>query len=123
MNLLTTAAAWLADTLAASAGVAVAYTRGATTVPLTAVVANGPQAITQPGAEPVRVPTTDRGYLFRRPDLVAAGLFPPQTGDRVAETLGGVVTTFVAAADTTGPVWEWGEPERATVRVRTVPAK
>lgn len=98
-------------------GVAVTYTRGATAVPLTAV-----RGLTTATSQelPGRVEVSDRDYLLAVADLVAAGLFPPAIGDRVAEAINGAAKTFEAMTPETGePVWRYCNELRGAVRLHT----
>lgn len=106
----------LATRLAGRGGAAVVYVRGAAAVPLTAVRLSGRDTADQPGQPPLRVSRDARDYSLAVATLTAAGLWPPASGDLIEDQ--GRAFGVTAPAD--GPLWEWGEPERVTVRVRTV---
>lgn len=115
---LSTAMGRLRDRLAARVGVPVVYARGAVSVAVTATVLADDVTLTLPGQQPVRLGERDRDWIIDAATLALAGLFPPKAGDTV--TVGGVeFTAGPRAGGPLTPVWEWGEAERVTVRVRT----
>ena len=120
-NLFTRAASRLAARFIEQ-GVSVVYTRGATSVPLTAFPSNQVATVDPVSGEKGRVEYRSRDYRFLVSDLKNAGLFPPDSGDRVAETIAGTATVNVAHKTQTTPVWEWSDPERVMVTIHTKPA-
>lgn len=114
---LTTAMGRLRDRQAVRVGVPAVCARGAVSVPVVAVIAADAVQLTQPGQPAVRLGERDRDWVIDAATLAAAGLFPPKAGDTV--TAGGVeFTVGPRASNPSAPVWEWGEAERVTVRVR-----
>jgi hypothetical protein len=115
---LTTAMGRLRDRQAVRVGVPAVYARGAVSVPVVAVIAADAVQLTQPGQPAVRLGERDRDWVIDAATLAAVGLFPPKAGDTV--TAGGVeFTVGPRAADPLRAIWEWGEAERVTVRVRS----
>jgi len=100
-------------------GVSVVYTRGTTSVPLTAFPSNQVAQVDPVSGEKGRVEYRSRDYRFLVSDLKNAGLFPPDVGDRVAETIATVATVYVAHKTQTAPVWEWSDPEHEMATVHT----
>ena len=104
------------------AGVSVVYTRGGVSTPLTAFPSNQVATVDPVSGEKGRVEYRSRDYRFLVSDLQNAGLFPPDVGDRVVETIATVSTVYVAHKTQTTPVWEWSDPEHVMVTVHTKPA-
>lgn len=103
-------------------GVSVVYTRNGVTTPLTAFPSNQAAQVDPASGEKGRVEYRSRDYRFLTSDLQTAGLFPPDTGDRVAEAIDGTPTTSVVHKTAATPAWEWSDPERIMVTVHTKPA-
>ena len=100
-------------------GVSVVYTRGGVSTPLTAFPSDQVAQIDPVSGEKGRVEYRSRDYRFLVSDLKNAGLFPPDVGDRVAETIATVATVYVAHKTQTAPVWEWSDPEHEMATVHT----
>lgn len=63
----------------------------------------------------------DRDYLIPAEYLVfAATTFEPQRGDRITETLNGVVEVYeIISPDNGEPAWRWSDPQHTIYRVHT----
>ncbi len=113
-NLFSRARDWLPGKVQAAAGVAVTYTRGATSLSLTAVVGNTLfAAAAEPGG--ARVLWGERDYLVIADDLT---LGVPAEGDRIAEVIDGTTVTFeVMPTDTGEPAFRYSDPQRTVWRL------
>jgi hypothetical protein len=113
-DLLTKGAAWMANQFAGSAAHAVTYTRGATSVTISATVGRTVFRYVQEG---VWLRTESRDYLCDPAGLTGLGL--PQDGDRISEEVDGVTTTYEVMAPGGEPSWRWSGPTRDRVRIHT----
>lgn len=112
-NLFQKARDWLPAMEQSAAGVSVTYTRGATSITLTAVVGRTVFASNAEGGP--RIEFGDRDYLVA---VAALTLGTPTLGDRITETIDGAVVTFEAQTPDTGePCWRYSDPERTTYRI------
>lgn len=100
-------------------GVSVTYTRGTVSHSLTAFPSNQVAQVDPVSGDKGRVEYRSRDYRFLVSDLKNAGLFPPDVGDRVAETIAGTATVNVAHKTPTTPVWEWSDPEHEMATIHT----
>jgi hypothetical protein len=110
-NLLETAAATLATIRAAHAATAITYTRGATSLSLTASAGQPPAAVVESSGLVTEVVIRD--YLIEAADITA--LSDPLTGDRITE---GTRTFEVLPLGGEG-CWRWHDPGQTTYRVHT----
>lgn len=120
MGLLNRAESWLNTKLGQAAGVAITYSRGAESVSITAdsgycwVGRTGFSSNRVGGA---RFEWGDRDYMIL-PAAIAAKFGEPQDGDRITETVNGVVCVFdVLRPDTGEPAWRWSDPARTRMRL------
>lgn len=112
---LTTAVQWAADKLLDSdLAVEITYTRGNTTLPLSATV--GRTLFVSNQINRARAEWGERDYLFRAADLVAAGLSEPEEGDRIGETIAGVAMVFELMAPGGEPAWRYSDSQRVQIR-------
>lgn len=105
---------WLSSMRPRIDGSTVTYTRGGTTVAITAT----PGLAAQPSelAESVVVSSGDRDYLIAVADLTAFG--EPAIGDRIAETPNGTAEVYEVKTPGTGrQAWEWHDRDHTTYRV------
>lgn len=95
----------------------VTYTRGTTTLTISAT----PGAVRQPSelVEPgVVLVTSDRDYLIAASDLTFG---EPVIGDRITETINGVSETYEVKTPGDGrKAWEWHDRDHTTYRVHTL---
>ncbi len=111
MSLLDRAAEWLADRLADNVSHSLAYTQGATTLPLA-----GTRAV-----ELVRVLTSSgstitarqASFVIRAADVTVT----PQRGDTIAETIGTDVVRWEVMPDPNGVVWQYEDAGESMIRV------
>lgn len=119
-DLLQSGLAWLGDQLQAHASREVVYRRGSVSVTLRATVGQTLLKLTDEFGG-VRMVWTDRDYILRAADLAAGGIsHPPQRGDRVLETVGGITHAYEVAAPANEPHWKWQDGNRDVLRVHTV---
>lgn len=86
-------AAWLSGQLKTAAGVSVTYARGPLSVSLTAVPTLHEYEVVDD--EGFGIVMLSRDYLVHTEDLVLGGSeIAPRAGDRITETVGGVVDTY-----------------------------
>ncbi len=110
---LTNAVAWLAGKLVdTETAVAVTYTRGNTTLPLSATV--GRTLFVSNQLNRARAEWGERDYLFRAADLGVLG--EPEEGDRIGETIAGVPMTFELMAPGGEPAWRYSDSQRVQIR-------
>ena len=112
MNLFGRAKSWLPATAKLAAGVTVTYTRGGTTVTVSAMQGRTVFASIQDGGP--KIEFGDRDYLILATDLVLFG--EPAIGDRVVDT--GEVYE-VLTPGTGEPAWRWSDPAHAMYRIHT----
>lgn len=121
MGLLSDGAQLIADSQAESDGEIVAYSRPAVFSPasITAVIGTPDVQIDGSTNLPARTESDRVDFLFRAVDMIAAlGLtVVPQRGDRIDRTIGGKLQSYKVFADETNPAWEYGDPDKITVRV------
>lgn len=84
---------WLGSKLKTAAGVSITYTRGSYSVTITAAcILNQYQIIDEEG---FTTSVNSRDYLIHGAELILNGAaIAPRAGDRISETIGGVVNTF-----------------------------
>lgn len=107
------AGGWLAkQARTADGNRTVAYTRGATSRTVPAVLGRVAYRSTPDGAAPVRVEVGDRDYLILAADMAAFG--EPRLGDRVTD--GGVVYEL-QTPDTGEPAWRFSDADGTEYRL------
>ena len=57
-------------------------------------------------------------FVVSRSDL--EGVFPPQRGDRISATIGGIAATYEAIAPDAISTWEYADSTMLSVKIRTV---
>lgn len=124
MSLMTRATAALVrrQQQAAVSGNAVTYARGAERVDLTNKAWCGRTLFRRNPLDVsgAAVVWGDRDYLIPVADLVIGGIaVTPKRGDRVEETIGGVVVTFEVVTPPNEPEWRYSDQGRAVYRVHT----
>lgn len=114
-NLFAKAREWLGTAVQEAAGVTVAYTRGVTSITLTAVVGRTVFVSNAEGAP--RVQFGERDYLIEVADLT---LGTPKLGDRITETIDGTAVVFEVQEPEAGePAWRYSDQGRTRYRVHT----
>lgn len=114
-DLLANGSAWLADQLAAAASRSVRYYRGVDYGQVLATIGNS--RFESQGTSGVIEVWESRDYVIK------SGVLPfgePQRHDRIIETLNGVDVTYEVTSPRGVPVFHYGDPFRATVRVHTI---
>jgi len=113
LNLFAKARSWLGTQAANAAGVSVTYVRGATELSLTAIVGRTVFSSINEGGP--RVEFGDRDYLIEAADLT---LGEPAIGDRIKETIDGVLTMFEVMTPNTGePAYRWSDAAHTRWRI------
>lgn len=114
-------AAWLNDMLGCAAGVAITYTRGATTITITeasghATVGREQSPSEREGGQ--RKEWFDRDYLIQVASLASLG--EPQEGDLITETVNGNERLYKVMRPPTGErAWRFSDTEETCFRVHT----
>lgn len=122
MGLLNDASAWLNGMLGKAAGLSVTYRRGAVVIEL--LESEGSIWIGDNGFREERnggpkVVTGERTYLILA-SAISDDFGEPEEGDRITETIGGVVFVFEIAPGNNGePAARWSDAERTVWRVNT----
>lgn len=123
MGILNGASAWLAEQMQAAGSPegTITFVRGATRIDLTGKAwATAGAARRNPGEAGPAVEWSDRDYMIPAADLPG---IEPRKGDRIEETIGGVVTKFDAAPANGEPAARFSDDERTLWRVHTKQAK
>lgn len=121
MGLLNDAPGFLNRMVGTAGGLAITYTRGATTITIAAADAlvwagDARFAVTTDGGP--RVVWGERQYLIVADALGALG--EPEEGDRIAEAVGGEDCVFEVAQPGSGdPAVRWSDAARSRWRVNT----
>ena len=118
-NLMQDAATWLGSQLKTVAGRTVTYTRGASSVSLTAAVSmHEYQVIDTEGFE---TQVVSRDYFLMAADLIIGGsVVAPRAGDQITESIGGIDQTFEAMnLGDSGPAWNEADPDGTLIVVHT----
>lgn len=105
---------WLSGQGQVAGGRTVAYTRGATSVTITAVLGRTLFASNEEGGP--RVEFGDRDYLVNVAALAALGFGEPRVGDRVTDA---GLTFEVQTPDVGEPAWRYSDPGRTDYRLHT----
>lgn len=121
MGLMSRGMNWLAAKVQAAGGRAVTYTRGVTSVTVTATPAEILEE--RPATdEPTRAESRRRDYLIAVADLAAAGVSgEPRTGDRITEVINGEAKVFDVLPRDDERSWRYSDVERTTYRIHTRP--
>lgn len=121
MNLFKKLESWLPAMETKLGSVAVTYTRGADSLPLTAVVGTVKRVADDAGAvDRAKVLHGERCYLIAVADLTFG---EPKRGDRIAETIDGVEYVFEVQSPSATrlgapePAWRHSGPDRVTWRI------
>lgn len=124
MGLLNDASPWLASMMqaAASPDGTITFVRGDTRVDLTGLawVAGGPTARRNPGENGPSVEWSERDYMIPVADL---GGYEPRKGDKIEETVDGVVLKWDVLPANGEPAARHSDHERTVWRVHTKRAK
>lgn len=115
MTMFADARTMLSTGLKDAAGVSVVYSRGETSLSITAIPGRTVFSSNQDGG--ARIEFGDRDYLIVASDLTYG---EPALGDRIAETIDGTSTTFEVVTPNTGePAWRWSDPAHTRWRIHT----
>lgn len=120
MSLLSRGNSFLERKRPSATATAVAYKRGATTVPLDATP-NRTEASTI-GDDGGELRSEQWEWLIRTADLATLSPARPKLGDRILRTIDGDVHEFVVvgAGGTGGITWRYGDEDQLTIRVYTI---
>jgi hypothetical protein len=116
-DMLSTGAAYLASTLAASASETVTYARPGGSLTTSWSATYGSQLLRVNDSKNVsRTLRTDRDFVGEKATLSTAGLWPPRRGDQVTMPTGEV---FEVDAYGSEAHWRYADPFENLVRVHT----
>jgi hypothetical protein len=113
-DMLSAGAAWMADQLAASASLTVAYKRGANSSQFLATI--GKSVFESSGQNGVTEHWESRDYIVKTADLPYG---QPQRGDLIVEDIGGVSVFYEVTAPRGVPLFHYGDAFQNLVRVHT----
>jgi hypothetical protein len=113
-DMLSDGAAWMADQLAASASLTVAYKRGANSSQFVATI--GKSMFESSGQNGVTEQWESRDYIVKTADLPYG---EPLRGDVIVEDLGGVSVFYEVTAPRGVPLFHYGDAFQNLVRVHT----
>jgi hypothetical protein len=113
-DMLSDGAAWMADQLAASASLTVAYKRGANSSQFLATI--GKSVFESSGQNGVTEQWESRDYIVKTADLPYG---QPQRGDLIVEDIGGVSVFYEVTAPRGVPLFHYGDAFQNLVRVHT----
>jgi len=113
-DMLSAGAAWLADQLAASASLTVAYKRGANSSQFVATI--GKSMFESSGQNGVTEQWESRDYIVKTADLPYG---EPLRGDLIVEDIGGVSVFYEVTAPRGVPLFHYGDAFQQLVRVHT----
>jgi hypothetical protein len=113
-DMLSAGAAWMADQLAASASLTVAYKRGANSSQFLATI--GKSVFESSGQNGVTEQWESRDYIVKTADLPYG---QPQRGDLIVEDIGGVSVFYEVTAPRGVPLFHYGDAFQNLVRVHT----
>lgn len=115
-NLLRDGMDWLTGKLIEHAGESITYSRGRSSVSITATV--GKTLLKLADEYGTRVEWADQDFLIRAADLVLDGeAVEPQRGDTVRWARGGTTYVFEVLAPGNEPAWRWADEHRTMYRV------
>ena len=112
--MLSDGAAWMADQLAASASLTVAYKRGANSSQFLATI--GKSMFESSGQNGVTEQWESRDYIVKTADLPYG---EPLRGDVIVEDIGGVSVFYEVTAPRGVPLFHYGDAFQNLVRVHT----
>ena len=112
--MLSDGAAWMADQLAASASLTVAYKRGANSSQFVATI--GKSMFESSGQNGVTEQWESRDYIVKTADLPYG---EPLRGDVIVEDIGGVSVFYEVTAPRGVPLFHYGDAFQNLVRVHT----
>ena len=113
-DMLSDGAAWMADQLAASASLTVAYKRGANSSQFVATI--GKSMFESSGQNGVTEQWESRDYIVKTADLPYG---EPLRGDVIVEDIGGVSVFYEVTAPRGVPLFHYGDAFQNLVRVHT----
>jgi hypothetical protein len=113
-DMLSAGAAWMADQLAASASLTVAYKRAANSSQFLATI--GKSVFESSGQNGVTEQWESRDYIVKTADLPYG---QPQRGDLIVEDIGGVSVFYEVTAPRGVPLFHYGDAFQNLVRVHT----
>jgi hypothetical protein len=113
-DMLSAGAAWLADQLAASASLTVAYKRGANSSQFVATI--GKSVFESSGQNGVTEQWESRDFIVKTADLPYG---EPLRGDLIVEDIGGVSVFYEVTAPRGVPLFHYGDAFQHLVRVHT----
>ena len=113
-DMLSDGAAWMADQLAASASLTVAYKRGANSSQFLATI--GKSMFESSGQNGVTEQWESRDYVVKTADLPYG---EPLRGDVIVEDIGGVSVFYEVTAPRGVPLFHYGDAFQNLVRVHT----
>lgn len=117
-DLLSAGAAWLEGQRHLHLSHDVTYVRGANSVVLAATIGRTP--FEQLDSSGVLQRIESRDFLVRAQDLVIlAAEITPARGDKVQETIDGVVYTYEVLPFGGEPLWRWSDETKITRRIHT----
>jgi len=114
VDMLSAGASWLADQLAASASLTVAYKRGNNSSQFVATI--GKSMFESSGQNGVTEQWESRDYIVKTADLPYG---EPLRGDMIVEDIGGVSVFYEVAAPRGVPLFHYGDAFQHLVRVHT----
>jgi hypothetical protein len=113
-DMLSDGAAWMADQLAASASLTVAYKRGINSSQFLATI--GKSVFESSGQNAVTEQWESRDYIVKTADLPYG---EPLRGDLIVEDIGGVSVFYEVTAPRGVPLFHYGDAFQNLVRVHT----
>ena len=113
-DMLSDGAAWMADQLAASASLTVAYKRGVNSSQFLATI--GKSMFESSGQNGVTEQWESRDYIVKTADLPYG---EPLRGDLIIEDIGGVSVFYEVTAPRGVPLFHYGDAFQNLVRVHT----
>jgi len=117
-DLLRTGVEWLSDLMEEQIGITVTYVRGEASFDVLAVVGQTAFRITRSYGPGVVVRMRD--YLIDAADLATGGIYPPEVGDRIEETLGSDTHIHEVLEPGNGePAWRWSDEFNQRLRIHT----
>jgi len=117
-DLLTAGAVWLEGQRHLHLSHDVTYVRGAGSVTLAATI--GRSVFEQVDSSGVLQRVEARDFLVRAQDLVIASAeITPARGDKIQETIDGVVYTYEVLPFGGEPLWRWSDEAKITRRIHT----
>lgn len=117
-DLLQTGSQWLAGQLKSHAGRSVIYSRGSSTVTITAT--KGQADLERLGVDPATVEDETADWILTAADLILAGaVAEPALGDRITETIGSTTAIYQVVSIGGARAWRYTDGNRYQLRVTT----